>query len=274
MHSLLALENDKRRPSSLGPIVWFQWLSLANLQAQTGDSAAAAQSLKNFVRDAGEMVAPLAAGDARRKLLVNPGQALEATLQLTEGASQSALTNASEVINRIDAVEGAPWHQWRSAERQFAGRDARHGCDGGHSASATTRKPKRWRAVGLRFPATRTRKRTRETALPAPVPCSPMLSRCKAATTKRSKPLQPALTYYEGEQKAGADGTVFRNDYAYALYVSAIAAPSDAAGRKQRDAALSQAAGLIAGASKEAQQLAEMRHTASLIAVARAAPAA
>ncbi|HZX69192.1 MAG TPA: hypothetical protein VFE77_00070 [Rhodanobacter sp.] len=272
MRSLLALENDKRLPSSLGPIVWFQWLSLASLQAQTGDSPAAAQSLKNFVRDAGEVVAPLAADDARRKLLVNPGQSLEATLQLTEGASQSAFANASEVINRIDAVK-AP----RGTNGFLLKRNMLNGMLAtasmaalrlGHYAQAEAL-ARRWLALPgnptSEADARNGTSRARSTLANAIA--------MQGRNDQAQQALQPALTYYEGEQKAGADGTAFRNDYAYALYVSAIAAPGDGAGRKQRDAALTQAAGLIAGASKEAQQLADMRNTASLIAAARATPA-
>jgi tetratricopeptide (TPR) repeat protein len=86
------------------------------------------------------------------------------------------------------------------------------------------------------------------------------------------KALQPALAYYEGEQKAGAHGTTFRHDYAYALYVRAIASSADAAGQAQRKADLDQAAKLIAGTSAEAQKLSGMRQVSGLIASANAAP--
>src|SRR6476661_3987829 len=49
---LLDLEHDPRLPSSLGPMVWYQWIANARLQAATGDAAAAAQSLKGYIRDA------------------------------------------------------------------------------------------------------------------------------------------------------------------------------------------------------------------------------
>ena len=75
-----------------------------------------------------------------------------------------------------------------------------------------------------------------------------------------------------GEQQAGAKGTTFRLDYAYALYVGAISQSSDAAGGKQRLAALDEASALIAGASSEAQKMADVRYLAGLVAAARAAP--
>ncbi|HXD82939.1 MAG TPA: hypothetical protein VN599_00765, partial [Rudaea sp.] len=70
------------------------------------------------------------------------------------------------------------------------------------------------------------------------------------------------------QQQAGAHGTNFRHDFAYALYVSAIAAPADAAGQKQRRSDLDEAAKLLAGASTEAQKLADLRHVSGLIAAA------
>ena len=81
--------------------------------------------------------------------------------------------------------------------------------------------------------------------------------------------LQPALDYYAQQFKADAQGTTFRHDYAYALYVSAITQPADAAGRKQRKNDLAEASKLIAGASKEARQLTNMRYVANLISEAR-----
>jgi len=101
LRMLFALEQDKRRPSSLGPVVWYQWITLANLQAQVGDSNAAAQSLKSYVRDTGEYLADLAADDPRRSILAPREPALDSSLQLIEGATQAALTSATAVIDRI-----------------------------------------------------------------------------------------------------------------------------------------------------------------------------
>jgi hypothetical protein len=78
--------------------------------------------------------------------------------------------------------------------------------------------------------------------------------------------LQPALDHYRQQQAAGARETYFRRAFAYALYVDAIAQPADAAGRKQRKADLDEAAKQIAGASAEAQKLADLRYVSGLIA--------
>jgi hypothetical protein len=82
--------------------------------------------------------------------------------------------------------------------------------------------------------------------------------------------LQPALAYYEGEQKGGAHETTFRRDYAYALYVDALARGRDTDSRTKRDAELAEAGTLIAGASVEVQKLSTIRELSDLIAAARA----
>ena len=104
MQTLLALEQDKRRPSSLGPVIWYHWLDLAVRQAQTGDSAAAAVSLKSFLRDSDERVAQFAPGAPGRQILATANLA-RASLELSEGQTQAAWVDATAVINNLDSVK-------------------------------------------------------------------------------------------------------------------------------------------------------------------------
>ena len=68
---------------------------------------------------------------------------------------------------------------------------------------------------------------------------------------------------------AGAKGTGFRLDYAYALYVNALAQPADPAGRSARAAGLKEAAAQLAGLSAEARALTDVRQLGDRIAEAR-----
>src|SRR5262249_43297298 len=61
--------------------------------------------------------------------------------------------------------------------------------------------------------------------------------------------LQPAMAWYRKEQAAGAHETTFRMEFAYALYVDAIAQPSTPSGTSQHNADLAEASAQIAGAS-------------------------
>ena len=83
--------------------------------------------------------------------------------------------------------------------------------------------------------------------------------------------LARALEYYDSESKAGATDTLFRLDYAEALYASALAQGTDPAGRTARQRDLAEAAELLAGASAEVQRLSTTRELAGRIAAAAAA---
>ena len=54
LHAMLALEQDRRRSSSLGPTIWYEWIPLAVLDAQAGNAAGAEAALKGYARDRGE----------------------------------------------------------------------------------------------------------------------------------------------------------------------------------------------------------------------------
>ncbi|MDE2085312.1 MAG: ATP-binding protein [Xanthomonadaceae bacterium] len=269
MHSLFALEQDKRLPSSLGPRIWYQWLGLANLQAEAGDAAAAAQSMKSFARDTGEYTSQLSADDPRRALLAMADEPVSrAGLQLLEGTPKVALASAMAAIAHVEPIN-VPADNTTSVNirtnmlRSNLGVAARAAIQLGDYAQAEAL-ARRWAKIP---PAPfdtgdpRELKSTIGTVLADAVAM-------QGREDEANKILQPALAYYREQQQAGAHDTQFRHDFAYALYVSAIIAPTDAAGRAQRRAALSEAAGQIAGASAQVQKLADMRYLSGLIAAA------
>ena len=81
--------------------------------------------------------------------------------------------------------------------------------------------------------------------------------------------LQSALQHYRRAQQAGASGLTFRRDFAYALYVSALAA--NGADRTGRNAALAEAARVIAGVPADARRLVDVRELSDWIAAERGA---
>ncbi|HXS74102.1 MAG TPA: hypothetical protein VN725_08650, partial [Rhodanobacteraceae bacterium] len=268
--SLLALEQDPRRPSSLGPILFVQWLPLVQWQAQIGDSAAAAQSVRSFARDISEVVAQSAQDSPRRELMANDEQAVRGSMELAEGAPQAALADVTAEVARVDAVR-VPAGDVISSYirdnilRSNLGTAAIAALRLGRYRQAETL-ARRWLAIPSNSTSDADPQIKNSRAQSVLAHSMAMQGRNDEA----QKALQPALAYYEGEQKAGAHGTTLRHDYAYALYVSAIASSADAPGRAQRKAALDAAAKLIAGASAEAQKLADMRQVSGLIASADA----
>ncbi|HZV24468.1 MAG TPA: hypothetical protein VFF93_11955 [Luteimonas sp.] len=266
--AVMALEQDPRRPSSLAPTLWFQWIPLAITQARAGDKLGAAQSLKAFARDAGEFAAQAAAQNPRRLLLAAPEQRLAPAIQLAEGDAQAAFTNASAVVARIDAVK-VPADDVGSSilQNNMLNGNLRAGAI---AALRLGRYPqaealaRRWLALP---PNPRSEDDPKERTSAAAAVLANALA-VQGHTDEARTILQPALAYYQQEQQAGASGTTFRSDYAYALYVSALTLDSDPA---RRAAALDAAATLVQGASAEAQALSDMRELSGLIATARAA---
>jgi len=269
LRSLLALEQDPRRPSSLGPTLWYQWIPLASLQAQTGDAAGAAQSLKAFARVVGELVAQFAPDDPRRQLLANAEQAVSGGVQLSEGASQVALADATAEIARVEAVKIPAGNVTSSYLR-----DNILNGNLGNAAEAAVRLGRYAQAEALARRWLTVPSNPTSEADPQ-IKTSRAQSVIAHAVAMQGRPdeaqkiLQPALAYYQQQQQAGAQGTTFRHDYAYVLYVSAISRAADPAGRAKRNADLNEATKLIDGASAEAQQLANMREVTGLITAAR-----
>jgi hypothetical protein len=71
--------------------------------------------------------------------------------------------------------------------------------------------------------------------------------------------LDPALTRTRAQWQAGARDTRFQRNFAHALYVSAIAQPAGPAAQLQRQAALAEAASVLAALSAEARQSSDIR---------------
>ena len=269
MRALFALEQDKRLPSSLGPRIWYQWLRLASMQAAAGDAAGAAQSMKSFAHDTDEYTAQLGAGDVRRTLLAVADQGLsDANLQLLEGEPKAALATALAAVSRIESIK-VPAENTTGVNirinmlRSNLGFAARAAIQLGDYAQAEAL-ARRWSQVPP-APFDTGDPRALKSSIDVVLANAIAL---QGRNDEANKILQPALAYYREQQQAGAHGTDFRRDFAYALYVHAIAAPADAGGRKQRNADLAEASKQIAGASAEAQKLADLRYVSGLIAAA------
>ncbi len=267
MRDVLTLAQDPRRPSSLGPVVWNRWGTLAALQARTGDAAAAEKSLQSFVRDRNELIATFTPDDSRRQLLVSAEQLLRSRLQYFKGDRERSLasaTAAADAIGKVIVPERS-----RSAIilrdnflRAALRTAAFSALQLGHGAQAEAL-ARRWLAVPADPNSYADPRDETSRACAAIAHGLLMQSRSPDALVA----VQPALDYYRSQEQAGAQEISFRYAYAYALYVSALAQPP---GQAQRGANLDAAAKLIDGASAEARELADMRELAGLIAAAQA----
>jgi tetratricopeptide (TPR) repeat protein len=202
--------------------------------------------------------------------MVKPEQNLVAAVQLAQGDAQAAFANASAVIARIDAVK-VPANDLGSSilQNNMLSGSLRTAATAalrlGHYSQAEAL-GRRWQVLP---PNSRSEDDPKERSSAATAVLANAVA-LQGRTDEALAILQPALAFYRQEQQAGASGTTFRGDYAYALYVSALTFASDS-DRPKREAALNQAANLIAGASAEARNLANMREVSGLIASARVA---
>lgn len=268
--SALALAQDPRSPKGLAAVTWYIRLRLARALAERGE-AGAEQSAQAAVRNLQALVADRPPDSPQRRLAVTNLPLAVGNIKLAEGSPQFALTEATAARANIEPIEvpvtdaGATRWKNQNLENSF-NVAARAAVRLGRYAQAET-SARQWLAVVPNSVETQTDPKPRESQ--ARYILAQAIAMQGRAVEARDA-LQPALTYYAGEQKAGAQGTTFRHDYAYALYVDSLTAPAGAAGAKQRKADLDQAAKLIAGASAEAQRLTNMRYVSSLIAAARA----
>jgi tetratricopeptide (TPR) repeat protein len=270
VRSALALAKDPRSPKRLAAATWYIRLNLARALAEIGDSASAEQSARAAVRNLQALVADRPPDSPQRRLAATSKSLADANIKLAGGFPQPALADATIARTGIESIEvqatdaGATrWKNQNLADSFSVGAQA--AVQLGRYAQTETL-ARQWLAIAPQSVNTQTD--------PKPVESRARYILAQAIAMQgrndeAQKVLQPALAWYEGEQKAGAKGTTFRHDFAYALYVDSLIAPAGAAGNKQRDADLDQAAKLIAGASAEAQQLVTMRRMSALIAKAR-----
>ncbi len=97
----VALENDPRRPSSLGPSMWQNWISLAALQARTGQQAAAQKSLKEAIRGAEEGMVGVRKDSPFYALSPLISESWRARIQMYSGDFSSAQEAAAAAAARL-----------------------------------------------------------------------------------------------------------------------------------------------------------------------------
>lgn len=270
--SIVALGKDPRRPSSFRTAGDLR--RLAVLQAEVGDSAAAARSLQAYRRAVDGEIAAMSPTDSVRQLVeaASAADIAEAQVQLAAGNAGAALAHATAALHRLDAVKtraGTLADLQNNANlNRLLPTAAVAALVAGDNAQAESY-ARRWQALppsGDFSDDPRTR-----TSYIAVVLAHALAGQGKNADA--DKALQPALAYYREQQKAGASGMQFRHHFAQALVVDALASASagDAGGGggARRNADLAEAAQLIDTAPAEARNTTSFRRVAGWIAKAR-----
>lgn len=268
-HTALALAQDPRSPKRLAAVTWYIRHALARVLAESGE-AGAELSAQASVRDLQAAVADRPPDSPQRRLAATNLPLAMADIKLAKGALQPALAEATTARAAIEPIETPATDtsviRWKNQNLEVSFNvAARAAVQLGRYAQAEIL-AHQWLAAVPNSVLTQTNPKPLESR------ARYILAQAIAMQGRKDeaqKTLQPVLAYYAAELKAGAQGTTFRHDYAYALYVDSLIAPADTAGAKQRKDDLDQAAQLIAGASQEAQQLSPFRHLSGLVAAAR-----
>jgi len=269
--SAVALDQDPRRPASLGVLMPQTWRMVAANEARMGRRTAALAALEASERAHLEQVAMLAEGTARRELMLRAMPAWPARLQLLLGEFTPALDVSKEVLARLREVEVAADDRLAKLTRDNVSRfalatSALAALRLGRYAEAETASRERLAVPpNLNADADPQDEKSRATVV---------LAHAIAAQGRGAEALEliaPVLDGYRAEQKAGASGTTFQRDLAYALFVEAIAQPMDATGRARRNAALAAAQREFDALTSEARQMSDVRDLGGWIGKERAA---
>jgi hypothetical protein len=266
----VALENDPRRPSSLGPSMWQNWVGLAGLQARMGQQAAAQKSLKEAIRASEESMVGARKDSPYFALLPLMYESWRARIQMYSGdfsSAQQAAGAAADGLRRLKLPDDDAQARGMQANtlRFLLTTQGISQIRLGRYADAEKASQERAALPPNAFGSSDPRDDISRARVMQAYSAA-MLGRKDDARQL----LAPELEYLRGEQKQGARGLSFQRDLAYALCTDAIAQPDDGPGRAQRKLQLAEAAKLIADLPAEARQIADVRYVGELIAAAQA----
>lgn len=261
-----ALENDKRKPGSLGPVIWQAWIALTLQQASVGQRDAAQQTMRRAeqaVQETGQLEDK---GSSRQRLYSMIPSSVRSRLHLLNHEDQAALDAAAEIARQVRGV--ATPDQLGATMKSNILRN--------------TLTVETLAALQLgRYTVAETAARERFELPPNPFSdFAPEVEQTRARVTlahalagqgRRDEAqtiMQAELANYAARRKAGAKGVTFERDLTYAMYVSAISQPGDAAGQARRAGELAEAMRALARIPAEARSIYEVRELTRLVAEA------
>jgi tetratricopeptide (TPR) repeat protein len=272
LRSATALEEDPRRPTWLGPMLPQLWRTLAANEARMGRRAAAVAALQAGQKTNEETIALVPAGSPRRELMTKGIPAWQARQQLLLGENATALNTANETLALLRTVEVPAGDRLALLTRD--------------NLTRFTLTTSALAAIRLgRYPEAEAASRERLAVPPNLIAdadpqdeqsrATVVLAHAVARQGRGAEALEllkPVLDGYRAEQKAGAGGTSFQRDLAYAYFVEAVAQPAGAAGRARRNASLASAQREFNALSVEARQMSDVRDLGAWISQERGVP--
>jgi tetratricopeptide (TPR) repeat protein len=260
----LEMQHDKRLPSSLLPQLGQLIDPLQLLQVRAGDEAAASKLRPLVTKSMEESLAMLAPEDPTRIIWPMFIDTLEIEIDLYRGDYDQAYRRAGATIARVDGVEPVAGSQG-ARDKKFLVRRLLSAA--GYAALFMGRPDEAVsyfeRRIVLPLVGSDT---TNPLVEKSRLSSAIAHARVKQGNTRDAlTQVQESLGFYRDASSRGGKGLTFNSDYAYALYVDAIARPP---GDAQRARNLQDAHRLLAELSPAAQRLADVRRLKGWIAAA------
>lgn len=263
----LAYKDDPRASDSLVPLLGEPAAQLALLQAEAGHDEAAATTARLRRQGTAEALEGVPADDPVQVLWPAADESIAARVELSQGRAEAAYARARAALQRIRALPPDKGFQGAVGRtgitRQALRTTARAALRTGRYAEAEALTQEM-----MALPVTARRPEDPRNTLSA---SRVQLAHAVVLQGRRQEArelIAPDVARYAEQRKGGASGLTFSGDYAYALYVDAVAS-DDAARRNQR---LDEARRVLGALSAEARQLRSMRELERWLAEARATP--
>jgi tetratricopeptide (TPR) repeat protein len=247
LQSAVALQQDPRAPRTLFAELSGPFILMAELQAWTGQLSDARESFEHGLRAGEAFVEPFPEGGELWRLAQVWPDVQRARQARALGEDTRALEHGQAAAARLRAMDDVALLVRHSFLRGALSYSTDAALRLGRYAEAEA-----WARERLDVPV-------RTTAIdPGDLHAETRIGLAHAIAmqerlTEASELLAPELARYRENLEQGARGVRFHQNFAHALYVSAITQPEDEAGQTRRAAALAEAAGLLAGLSAEAR---------------------
>jgi len=260
------LAEDPRLPGSLQSQLEQTWYSLADLEMRSGRRNAADRSFEAATAANREFLAQIADTNPVRPIVAAQPVVGRAYMELAAGNYPAALDKA---VAAVAYVDGLKIDESNSAGRQFQNDLLNAALDVAVTAALMLDRSEQAEPLARRrvdLPRIRYGNPYKDLAQRQIQLAAALAQLGKGAEAQTV--LATTLEEFREKAKAGATGTDFRTDFAWALYVEALSQESDAAGRSARRRALDEAARQIEACSPEVRQLRDVRELATRIAAA------
>jgi len=253
--------------------------AIAHWESQRGERAAAEQALREASRDLDAYASKMRLPDRMRALYEARVEGDARLVKLAFGEDAAAFTMAQNALGRLEKLkqdfrqnDGAPAPVWLLSEELALGDSAR--------AALNLRRYTEAEAAARGLTTLRSASDEDQgnfiLHLPVDLACGQVLLAQAQAGQGRGdealKTIEPAVAHYRNMQVQGATHLAFRQQFARALYVQALAQHPDAAGAPQRRDSLAQAARLLDELPEEAKRLHDSKELMSWITTAQQKP--